>query len=243
MRSERLLQLDCGNSSIKWRLLEGERVALRGRVSLGDLEALPALGRVDAVCVASVQGADHDGELSAQLQQQFGHAPWFAHSLPALGPLRNSYQHPERMGVDRWLAMLAAYQRVQGRCCVIDAGSALTIDLVASDGQHEGGYIIPGAQLMEAALLQRTGRVRFAESAEWALDPGCSTADAVRHGIALALAGAVRLSVERSGVPAGSVLFSGGYGALLAEQLGYGLWYEDLVFEGLGLQYAAQIAS
>ena len=75
--------------------------------------------------------------------------------------------------------------------CVIDAGSALTIDIVSAAGQHEGGYIIPGAALMERALLLDTDRVRFDEEVGYALAPGTSTAEAVRHGIALAQAGAV----------------------------------------------------
>jgi type III pantothenate kinase len=101
MVHERQLQLDCGNSGIKWRLMAGSQLQARGRISLAETAALPASERVDVVCVASVLGDEHDAELAAQLTQRFGRAPWFARSLPALGALRNSYAHPERMGVDR----------------------------------------------------------------------------------------------------------------------------------------------
>ena len=140
------------------------------------------------------------------------------------------------MGVDRWLAMLAARARHRGRICVVDVGSALTIDLVAADGAHEGGYIIPGPALMERALLLDTNRVRFDESIDYALSPGNSTAEAVRHGIAIAQAGAVALALEKAAADAPALYFCGGAGDMLMELLDRGgTSVPDLVFEGLEL--------
>ena len=140
----------------------------------------------------------------------------------------------ERMGVDRWLAILGANRRLPGRFAVVDAGSALTIDIVADSGHHEGGYIIPGLELMERALLLDTDRVRFEEEAGYELRPGRSTAEAVRHGIAVAQAGAVGLALKLAGVAPKQRLFCGGGAPSLMNLLATTEHYApDLIFEGL----------
>ena len=76
--------------------------------------------------------------------------------------VRNGYREPAQLGVDRWLAMVAAYGRFRTALCVVSAGTALTIDLVGADGQHAGGLILPGRALMRSALLQDTGGISAA---------------------------------------------------------------------------------
>ncbi len=232
------LQLDVGNSSAKWRLVRAGSVLARGRYRPGDEASRQALlGLADApqaIWVSSVAAPAAERELAQLLRAQWGVEPWFARSAARSGDLVNSYADPSRMGVDRWLAMLGARARLQGRLCVVDAGSALTIDLVAADGVHEGGYIIPGPALMERSLLLDTDRVRFAEDTAYDLAPGRSTAQAVRHGIALAQAGAVGLALCAAGEPAPTLLFCGGGAELLVSLLQVeGQVVPDLVFEGL----------
>jgi type III pantothenate kinase len=244
----RCLQLDVGNSSAKWRLVvEGEvraRGLYRPEDSASRQELLGSAPALEAVWVSSVARDAVNEALSTLLTRRWGREVWFAHSESRAPGLRNSYAEPRRMGVDRWLAMLAARAQCEGRLMVVDAGSALTIDLVSSDGVHEGGYIIPGPLLMERALLLDTDRVRFSEAVEYALSPGTSTAQAVRHGIALAQAGAVTLALAAAGedeVP--RVLFTGGGGAWLAANTPAGGEYlPDLVLDGLQLAGEARAA-
>ena len=236
--AQQCLQLDAGNSSSKWRLLEFGRVKARGNYQTGNessrAELLACAPQLQQIWVASVAGPEAEDELSLMLAGHWGVEPWFPRSTPQCGAVSNSYAEPARMGVDRWLAMLGAWARVQGRVCVVDAGSALTFDLISDSARHEGGYILPGPTLMERALLQDTGRVRFAEDADYALTPGSSTAEAVRHGIALAQAGALSLAMDREGLAAAQLLFCGGWGATLMGLLNRGGQYlPDLVFEGL----------
>ena len=142
------------------------------------------------------------------------------------------------------MAMLGARTRYRGNLCVIDAGSAVTIDLVSADGQHAGGYILPGPTLMERALLLDTDRVRFEEDLVYNLTPGRSTAEAVRHGVALALVGAVELALARLGDPDVQLVFSGGAGEVLMDLLGRGgRWHPDLVFDGLEIMAAERASS
>ena len=234
------LQLDVGNSSAKWRLLNDGHVVARGKYVSGDeasrLVLLSCAEHLDQIWISSVAGPAAESELAALLVQRWGLDPWFARTQARTGSLHNSYADPARMGVDRWLAMLAGRTRQAGRICVVDAGSALTIDIVDDSGRHEGGYIIPGPVLMERALLLDTDRVRFDEEVDYALSPGSSTAEAVRHGIALAQAGAVALAIDRGGSEAMQLLFCGGGGEALMQLLDRGGSYvPDLVFEGLAV--------
>ena len=239
------LQLDVGNSGAKWRLCIGDNIAARGIYLRSDSrtqnQLLSCVEALDDIWVSSVATAEADAELTRLLLGQWGVQPWFAQTQARTGGLSNSYEEPARMGIDRWLAMLGARRRQVGRFCVIDAGSALTIDLVTAAGQHEGGYIIPGASLMERALLLDTGRVRFAEETGYALSPGTSTATAVRHGIALAQAGAVALALDQAGAEPLALLYCGGGGETLMHlvQRG-GEWLPDLGFEGLELMAASR---
>lgn len=237
------LQLDVGNSSAKWRLMSNGEIAGRGRYRADDSESLQALlscsGSVQHIWISSVADSQRSQGLSELLKNQWGVVPWFARSIAQFGSLRNSYSEPERLGVDRWLAMLGAQARLSDRFAVVDAGSALTIDIVAADGLHEGGYIIPGAELMERALLLDTDRVRFDEQADYRLVPGQSTAEAVRHGIAASQVGAVKLVLSSLGIGADDLLFCGGGAShiMALSDLG-GQWIPDLVFEGLEIAAA-----
>jgi type III pantothenate kinase len=232
------LQLDVGNSSAKWRLLRAGEVLARGRYQSGEDSSRSALldctTDLQQVWVSSVASRERNAQLTCLLQERWGIEPWFARTAGQTGTLLNSYLEPERMGVDRWLVMLGASRHLDGRFAVVDAGSALTIDIVAASGQHEGGYIIPGPVLMERALLLDTDRVRFAEDAGYDLAPGRSTAEAVRHGIAAAQAGAVSLLLARAGLDSGQVLFCGGGADALMQLVSIGgSLVPDLVFEGL----------
>ncbi len=239
------LQIDVGNSSVKWRLKEDGAVSASGSYLPGDDSSRDALlgctDRLTDIWISSVAAPTVESELATLLFNRWQRVPWFAKTVARIGDLRNSYEDPSRMGVDRWLAMLGAWERERGRLCVVDAGSALTIDIVDATGQHEGGYIIPGPLLMERALLLDTDRVRFEEDIDYALTPGTSTAQAVRHGIALAQAGAVALALHRAGDISMTLLFCGGGGEALMQMLGRGgQWLPELVFEGLEVMAASR---
>ena len=239
-----IYQLDVGNTGVKWRLMDLGCVSQRGEFARATgnegLDTLPALEGVTDIWISSVADSGFEQSLLQALARCSNCEPWFARTPAQTGALKNSYEEPARMGVDRWLVMLAGYTMARGPVCVVDAGSALTIDIIAATGQHEGGYIIPGAQLTERALLADTDRVRFAEDVGYALTPGRSTAEAVRHGVVLTQAGAVSLALSRA-APDTVAVYTGGGGELLRETVGHGGEYRsDLVFEGLELMALAR---
>lgn len=235
-----ILQIDAGNSSAKWRLVDGGVVLARGRLAL-EADTLPqelaeALHSAGEIWLASVLDEVREAALELRLRQIKDIPQRRVRSERRCAGVENSYDDPSRMGVDRWLALLAARRRVDGRVCVVDAGTALTIDLLGADGRHEGGYIIPGRDLLETSLLAGTGRVRDMVRERWSLDPGCSTAEAVSSGAALVLASTVREALRLAGPPSPVVLFTGGDADRLCGLLdGCGAVVSDLVFEGLAI--------
>ncbi|MEM6774539.1 MAG: type III pantothenate kinase [Pseudomonadota bacterium] len=229
------LQIDAGNSAVKWRRVVNGQSLAEGRCDLREADGLRPLmseaQRVDEVWISSVLSDAHEERLRNNLPDDL---PTFvAASEARCAGVTNSYEDPGSMGVDRWLTLLAARRRFSGRVCVVDAGTALTIDLLGADGVHEGGYIIAGRELMQAALFAGTARVRGADPG-WSVAPGTSTASAVNGGATLALAGALREALRRAGDPEPRLLVTGGDGAALVDVAGFAAERaDDLVFEGL----------
>ena len=110
--------------------------------------------------------------------------------------MRTAYRDPAQLGVDRWLAALAAFAAERSAVCVIDAGTALTVDIVDDSGLHLGGLIAPGPELMRESLVRGTAQ----------LASGCieqvnafadNTADAISLGCGDATRGVLRGVAER----------------------------------------------
>ena len=135
----------------------------------------------------------------------------------------NSYAEPERLGVDRWLAMIAAFHRFREPCIVIDAGSAVTLDVIDESGLHLGGWICPGLSMMRTSLLQGTAGVRFERPAQVDVALGRATAEAVYNGTLAMMAGWLNRSVtallEKSGNT--HIVLSGGDAGQLRSYLDF----------------------
>ena len=244
-----ILEIDAGNSRIKWRLCNGRQVLERGIGGSDNIAgmldemvtrpAIPAEGP-SRVRVASVQGGAFERSLGELLIQRWGVSPEFARSTASCGPVVNGYEQPSTLGVDRWLAAIAAYDYSPQACCVIDAGSAITLDLVSARGQHEGGYIVPGLQLQRQSFVTRTGLTVDAEPGWKSVAPGLRTTDALDNGILAMVTGWLVFLLKESGKGAGrAVYLTGGDASVLSEQVGghnvRHLVVPDLVLDGLAL--------
>ncbi|HLS84381.1 MAG TPA: type III pantothenate kinase [Arenimonas sp.] len=127
-----------------------------------------------------------------------------------------AYPDPQRLGVDRFLALLAAHARGPGPWLLVSAGSALTVDLLNADGRHHGGLIAPSPAHMRSALAARFPALAYAGGA--VCDFGTDTADALAAGSLAAAAGLVERSHRRATGLLGAaprVLVSGGDGEQL----------------------------
>ena len=235
-----ILELDFGNTAIKWRRLKDDVICDFGRLA-GSADCVRdlLLPELALVRVASVAYHDREADLRALLCE-FGVPHEFAVSQPECAGVVNAYQDVSRMGVDRWLAMVAAFDSCGGACVVVDAGTALTIDVVARDGRHQGGYILPGAGLVLKALSDGTGRVRFGEEGLQSTVPGMNTDDCVHNGKWLGMVGAVKAALNEAESLIGGkydVYITGGDGLAVKSLVGKNavLWHyrEDLVLDGL----------
>ncbi|BFM14243.1 pantothenate kinase [Maricurvus nonylphenolicus] len=245
------LELDAGNTRVKWRLLSGgdaglEEVVVRGVFAHGgqftdvlwQQIVLPDAIVPESVCITSVAG---DALLQSLLR--YSEAHWrqplsVACVTPQQAGVKNAYADCSRLGVDRWLAILAAFNRRAGAHLVIDCGSAVTVDLVSEAGQHLGGYIVPGLQLMRRALFKDTDAVQVAEGVvSGDCGPGQNTNEAVNHGLPLMVAGLVAEAKSRlaslSGGPI-NIWVTGGDAERVLALLPEGAEYcQDLVLDGL----------
>jgi len=242
--------VDIGNTRIKWATLAGGRLVEPGsavhRDSLDTAvaafdAALPA--RAVRVIAANVAGEPVAARLRALVAARPGASlELVAPSAERFG-VRCAYAEPSTLGVDRWVAVLAAHHAARGAACVIDAGTAVTFDAVDSSGAHLGGLIFPGARLLATALDRDTsniGSTAPAPSVPRGLELlGRSTDAAVGHGALLALAAALdraAVTVARALGTTPVVYLTGGDADTLRG------WLEtrvelraDLVLEGLAL--------
>jgi type III pantothenate kinase len=162
-----ILLLDIGNSSIKWCWLDDGQLRDTGKVLHADAELAGVLDEAwrnlpqpGAVWVSNVAGSELAGALEQWLQQRWALLPQYATSSETWGEVRNAYEEPGKLGVDRWLALLAAHKARKQSVCIIDCGTAITVDVVASSGQHLGGLIVPGLGMMRDALYAGTEGVQ-----------------------------------------------------------------------------------
>ncbi len=202
-----ILEVDAGNSRIKWRLIDDHHetviadTALNSPVSTevnADFSALDkvfsALGsqpgnEVTRARISSVRGGGFDAMLSSWLRHKWHLEAEFALVESHCGGVTNSYTDITTMGVDRWLAMLAAYKTTQGACCILDCGSAATCDWLDAEGIHQGGFIVPGLYLMQESLAQKTPALKISFEQWTSPMPGKSTQAAITSGIVAMLAG------------------------------------------------------
>jgi len=240
-----ILEVDCGNSLIKWRMVGGDPLVEFEVGAANDEEdfiaqlkryrgSLPAKARV-----VSVRSDAETYCLLDALRLHFEIPVMLAYSSRSLGGVTNGYIEPEQLGVDRWMAIVAAFIHVGSACLVLDIGTAVTSDFVRGDGMHLGGYICPGIRLMRNQLGAHTRRISYEPGARTDCNRlGRRTAEAVEHGTELMLLGFISTQVDKAQEYLGaecSVIVTGGDAALVASIIPSSIVVPDLVFRGLAV--------
>lgn len=244
-----ILDIDAGNSFVKWRVVDDSEVIAAGseateQVSKQGLD-LTRIESLNQARISSVANRALAEKLREQVQQQFNVEMQIARVSSTVSGVSCGYTEPETLGIDRWLAVVAAYQRYLGPVLVVDAGSAITIDLIGPQGVHLGGYISPGLRLMREALWQGTAKVQVdrVESLNM-LVPGTCTQDAVNRGCLLAVVATIEKLASQ--YPA-SIVITGGDATVVAEALSLTSDHvPDLVLDGLavnGVEFTQMLIS
>lgn len=222
------LDIDMGNSRTKWRF--GGSVGALPSPEVPALDLEPSRVRVATV----LRNRD---VLGRRISDRYGVVAEFAATAPELGGVRCGYPDPARLGVDRWLGVVAAWRISGGPVIVISAGTAATVDFVDANGRHEGGHIGPGLRLLRDVLGRKTAAVRPRRSVESCTVPGTDTETAVSSGTFLMLTAFAEAAIKgfaaRHGYDA-EVFLTGGDADLLADGLSMPVRCEPhLVLDGL----------
>ncbi|MFQ5983300.1 MAG: type III pantothenate kinase [Woeseiaceae bacterium] len=255
MSEVRALLFDVGNTRLKWGLLENGRIGRTGSILHARIHdsgfasfttRLPR--RVDRVFASNVAGASFATRLSGVIGIHCGCDIHFAHCEKEAYGVTNSYKQARRMGVDRWVAMIGARSEFRGAVCIVDAGTAVTIDAIDKDGVHLGGQIIPGLALMGNALSSDTSDIPASRQAP--RDPGQgmamfakNTAGGVHSGALNAVCGAIERAVRvlRAGGHRPKIVLTGGDASRILKQLGDKVLHRpNLVLQGLAFMVQSE---
>lgn len=235
------LLIDMGNTRLKWAVLENGQLLtgqallntqLNQSLLLNAWQAITPPKQLVIGCVTANQSLDVVTAVAISLWSdiEISRVNSQAHTFG----ITNAYTPPEKLGVDRWLALVAARHSYALPACIVDCGTAITVDLLNTDGQHLGGFISAGVTLMKKSLASGTNALPFTAS-QHSLEPAKFTEAAIYSGTLLAAVGLIEQILTKQVKPM-SLILTGGDAALIAPHLSVTpLIDADLVLRGLAI--------
>lgn len=161
-----MLLIDIGNTRLKWAIHDAHALGTMQAASHAgwnsaaiQAQVLSALPRPQRVLVSNVGGEAIGRALIEALAARWSLTPEFAVTTAAVAGVRCGYAIPSQLGIDRWLGVIAAYHMQKDAACVVNIGTAMTVDGVDASGQHLGGCIVPGPDLAMHSLLSSTSDI------------------------------------------------------------------------------------
>lgn len=248
------LALDVGNTRLKWAHyaapVVGSPVLAHGAVFLENIDKLADEEWCNLPTPSHILGCIVAGDaVKRRVEEQMEHwdvqPRWVVSSAQEAG-VTNGYDHPARLGADRWVAMIGARHRLLGRgihkpCVVVMVGTAVTVEAIDASGKFLGGIILPGHGIMLRALESGTAGLHVPTGE--VKDFPTNTSDALTSGGTFAIAGAVQRMVENTTRYCGEApecIMTGGAGWKMAPSMSVNVeLVEGLIFDGL-LEIAAQ---
>ena len=250
-----LLLIDIGNTRIKWARFDEQGIgpqsaAVHANWTRDDFiqQILSAGPRAERVLIGNVGGKRMGDLAQAAISTTWHIEPRFVHSPAAQAGLRNAYPEPANLGVDRWLCLLGGRSLELRPLCVVSVGTAMTIDGLDAGGQHLGGVIVPGPELMVASLLKNTSDIARRAASGQTRDAlfADNTLGAVEQGAVQALAALVdraQETLEKQLGEAPVLLLTGGACARIHSAIrSPGREIPDLVLRGLAVVAQAESA-
>ncbi len=237
------LLLDLGNSRCKFALLENhdiKKYAIKPYSKADKLTVIASLLRncqvLHKVIVCSVLGEALNRQLIDLLDSHEIHDYYFLRPAAQSFGIRLRYHNPAQLGADRLAAMIAANAKFSGNKCIIDCGTAITIDVLDVHGVHQGGVILPGFASMWRALSAHTNIQGDAITGNFNITAH-STQDAMYTGCLTAVAGGIQHAVnamQSRHAAFDQIIITGGDADLILPLLSLDLIREPtLVLDGL----------
>ncbi len=191
------LLVDIGNSRLKWAIENQGSISTPAVNSCFKEQLVPyfdehwsQLNKPDKVIVSNVAGPDIQARLDRWLNDQWEiSCKRFSSQRSAVGVV-NGYTEPDRLGADRWACLIAVKKYFSIPACIVDCGTAITVDFIDESGIHKGGLIIPGLKLMERSLIENTCEIeRLGQFNDGLL--GTDTGSGIVRGILVAACGMI----------------------------------------------------
>jgi type III pantothenate kinase len=242
------LALDVGNTRLKWALYDspqpGANLLAHGAEFLENIDRLAEGPWSDLPEPRDILGCIVAGDairrrVSAQLELWDTVPQWVVSSAAEAG-LTNGYDHPTRLGADRWVAMIGARHHLLARggqrpLVVVMVGTAVTVEAIDAGGKFLGGIIIPGHGIMLRALESGTAGLHVPTGD--VVDFPTNTSDALTSGGTFAIAGAVERMIQHVRQRCGAeptCIMTGGAGWKMAPSMSVPFELVDsLIFDGL----------
>lgn len=162
-----IILLDIGNSRLKWASMAGKKISAMQSFTGSRAGIKGALNKqfknihnVEQIYVANVAGDKFASQLTEWTQAHWQLSPVFINSEKRRFGVTNAYTSADKLGIDRWLNLVAARGQSKATTAIIDCGTAITIDTIDASGKHQGGLILPGLALMRESLFSGTDALK-----------------------------------------------------------------------------------
>ena len=242
-----ILLLDIGNSRIKYASLVGDQLEANNAFAYREetLENLldehfRVITQPTSVYVANVAGPNIATIVSTVTRSLWKLDAKFIACQHQSHGVTNAYTDINELGVDRWMLILAAWERYHAPGCIVACGTATTIDVISGSGMHQGGFIIPGLKMMQNTLAQNTADINIKDETVLSMELGTSTSTCIVNGSGFASISMINAIVDKLEHQYGGKLrciITGGNAESLIPYLDTRFEHvPDLVLQGMVLQ-------
>lgn len=244
-----VLDIDAGNTRLKWRLVEPESkviIAQGAEVNsepelmvssiVSQLATLSNHRKIVDCRLASVRSGSFIFALCCAIETQFGLMPRQPQPANGVGSISVESVDPAHLGVDRWLAMLGAHHLYPNEdVMIVDAGTAITVDIIDKNGHFQGGLITPGLNTMLKAMVDSADLLVMPAEKDLKRGLTFSSIQAIQNGVLTMVLSLIERESERYADDVTTIL-CGGDGPILAENLTIPVHQcPELVFAGLDI--------
>lgn len=233
------LLIDSGNSRLKWALLDKQNTLNTASIANRDVthaqlsEAWSMLNPPEQVFIASVSTHALVILVTKVINELWPNVliTVVKSQAQAYG-VTNAYEQADKLGVDRWLALIAAHHHYPGASCIVDCGTAITVDVLAADGTHQGGLITPGLAMMKKSLARETANLSYEQSA-YPEGLANATEAGIYNGTLYAAVGLIERVIKQQAIGTQLILTGGDAETIVVYLKSPAIIDPDLVFKGL----------